>query len=391
MSVNVRGRLLALFLSAGATACGEVGPTAEITAKRTASRPSSPVLPGATPRERFEVPTMRAPEQGSDDLIGMDYDLPEGWKVLARTSDRLVNLLPAGDPEAACYLSFLGGSAGGLEANVNRWRTQFGAAPLSVDEVAALPRVTLLGRQGTLVEAAGSFTGMGEAPRAGFQMLGLVVSEPGGSLFLKFTGPSAVVEREREHFLAFASSLAVAAAHGAESPSGDGHEHAEGDGHDHGEAAAPAATPAAPVEQVNGLAWKTPVGWTVQPPRMMREVSFTLSDGAECYVTRLLADAGGLRANLDRWSDQVGRGRLSDEAFAALEEIPVLGQRVPFLDLAGVFKGMDGVERAGQGLLGVAVIRARDSLFVKLTGPEAVVRAERENFRAFVSSLEEGP
>lgn len=228
---------------------------------------------------------------------------------------------------------------------------------------------------------------MGEAPRAGFQLLGLVVSESVGSLFLKFTGPSAVVERERERFLAFARSLAVAAPHGAESPEGDGHEHSVGDGHEH----AAAATPATMVEEVNGLAWKTPVGWTVQPPRMMREVSFTLVDGAECYVTRLSADAGGLRANLDRWSDQVGRGRLSDEAFAALEEIPVLGQRVPFLDLAGVFKGMDGVERAGQGLLGVAVIRARDSLFVKLTGPEAVVRAERENFRAFVTSLEEHP
>ena len=63
---------------------------------------------------------------------------------------------------------------------------------------------------------------MGGTPRAGFQLLGLVVSEPGGSLFLKFTGPSAVVEAERERFLALAESLGVV-------------QHGPGDGHDHGE------------------------------------------------------------------------------------------------------------------------------------------------------------
>ncbi len=370
-----------LVLCAGLAACSETGPTAEITARRTASLPSSPVLPGATPRERFEAPGMRKPTQGSDDLI--DYDLPEGWKVVAPTSERFVNLRPAGDPAAECYLSFLGGSAGGLEANVNRWRTQIGAQPLGAAEVAALPKVQLLGREGTLVDVTGTFVGMGEAPRADFQLLGVVVSETAGSLFLKFTGPAALVERERERFLAFTASLRLAEAEGA----GGGHEHFEGDGHDHGAEASTVPS----LEAVDGLAWKTPVGWALQPPRPMREVSFGLAEGGECYVTRLVGDAGGLRANLDRWSDQVGRGRLTDEAFAALEQVEVLGQRVPFLELEGDFTGMDGVVRAGQGVLGVAIIRAQDSLFVKLTGPESVVRAERANFLAFVSSLEERP
>ncbi len=373
MKARQRSNLCALAFVAGVLACREAGPTAEITTQRTATRPSSRVLPGATASERFgERDETRAASDDLEDLIV--YDLPSGWKAIAPTSERLVNLRPAGDPEASCYLSFLPGGAGGLEANVNRWRTQFGAEPLGGAEVAALPTHAMLGRDATLVEAEGTFTGMGEtAPRAGFRLLGLVVSEPSGSLFLKFTAPAGLVELERERFLALASSLRLA--------EGGGEAHSADDGHDHG--AAPATA------QPGALRWAVPAGWVVQPRRAMREVTFALPAGAECYVTRLSADAGGLRANLDRWCDQFGRNALTDEAFAALERVRMLGQSVPVLALEGSFTGMDGAARDAQGLLGVACIRAQESLFVKLTGPESLVRAERANFLAFVQSLEE--
>lgn len=364
-----------LLLLAGA-ACGKVGPEAEIRARRTASRPSSPVLVGATPSQRFGAFDMGASEEPSDNLIA--YDLPSGWQALAATSERLVNLRPAGDPEASCYLSFFQGSGGGLEANVNRWRTQLGAEPQTAEVIAGLPTHELLGREATVVDVTGTFSGMGGsgAPRPGFRLLGLAVSEPSGSLFLKFTAPAELVERERERFFALASSLRLAEQHGP------------GDGHDHGDESGAGAAGAG---AGGSLSWTAPEGWSQQPPRAMREVTFTLGDGAECYVTRLVGDAGGLRANLDRWSDQVGRGRLTDAAFTALPRVVMLGQEVPWLEIEGDFTGMDGATRHGQGLLGVACIRARDSLFVKLTGPETLVRAQRENFLAFVRSLEEKP
>lgn len=378
MTSGLRSGLLGLGVLFGALGCSDAGPTAEIAARRTASRPSSPVLPGATASQRFSSQESgRDPMGGresSDDLIA--YDLPSGWVALAPTSDRLVNLRPAGDPEASCYLSFLQGSASGLAANVNRWRGQFGAEPLSGAEVEALPRHLLLGREAALVEVEGSFAGMGGAPaRAGFKLVGLAVSEPTGSLFLKFTAPAGLVELERERFFAFASSLRLS--------EGGSDEHSADDEHDHGDAAAGGSS--------GSLRWVAPAGWTVQPRRAMREVSFALPAGAECYVTRLSADAGGLRANLDRWCTQLGKEALTDEALAALERVEMLGQRVPVLALEGAFTGMDGVAREGQGLLGVACIRTEDSLFVKLTGPESVVRTERANFLAFVQSLEDQP
>jgi hypothetical protein len=355
-----------LALLAALAGCGGAGPSAPIEGRRTASLPSSPVLRGATPAQRFSSgmgAPATGPSAGSDELI--DYDLPEGWRALAPTNDRYVNLQPAGVAEAACYLSFLQGSAGGLEANVNRWRAQLGAPPLAAAEVAALPKHTLLGREATLVAASGTFTSMDGAPRAGFALLGLIVSEPDGSLFLKFTAPAEVVAAERARFLAFASSLRLARSHA----------HADEE---------PAPAP-------EGLRWTAPGGWSESAPRPMRAVTFVIEGGGECYVARLAGDAGGLAKNLDRWSQQMGGAGLSETELAALEQIPMLGRRVPLLALDGAFTGMDGEERGGHGLLGVAWIGAEQSFFVKLTGPSALVRAERDHFVAFVGSLEQVP
>jgi len=363
MTSRLRGVFFALALAAGGAACREAGPSAEITTKRIASHPSSPVIPGATVAQRFGAESEK-PRAPSDDVPSFEYDLPEGWVAVAPTRERQINLRPAGDPEAECYLSVFPGDGGGLAANINRWRGQFGAATLSEEEIGALPTVPLFNRNAVQVEAEGSFKSVGSnTAKPGFRLLGLVISEPAASLFLKFTAPAGLVELEREHFFAFARSL-----RGGE---------------------ARQETAAAGEASASRLKWEVPPGWTIQPPRMMREVSFTLPQGAECYITRLPGDAGGLRMNLDRWCSQVGREPLTDEAFAALERIDVLGQKTPLLELEGAFTGMDGVERSKQGLLGVACIRGEESLFVKLTGPESVVRAERANFRFFVESLED--
>jgi hypothetical protein len=364
--------------------CREAGPTAEITERRTASKPSKHVVPGATAAQRFGEPESDVRPDASDDMVAFDYDLPEGWVAVAPTRERHVNLRPAGDPEAECYLSIIPGGGGGLEANVNRWRGQLGAEPLTAAEIAALPRSPLFGRDATLVEVEGTYKGMGgTTPRAGFKLLGLAISEPEFGLFLKFTAPSGLVELEREHFLAFARTLRLA--------EGDAHGgHHEGDGHDHSGATGEPGAAAA-----GRLTWEVPPGWSVESPRMTggfrREVSFALPGGAECYVMRLLGDGGGLRANLDRWCDQLGHEPLTEQTLAALERVEMLGEKVPLLELEGSFTGMDGKTRAGQGLLGAACIRPGESLFVKLTGPQAVVHAERASFLAFVGSLEETP
>ncbi|MSR63254.1 MAG: hypothetical protein EXS08_12500 [Planctomycetes bacterium] len=364
MTSHARCWMTGLLLLAG-TACSHAGSSAEIVATRRASQASSPVLKGATAARRFGTAQMGAPESGSDNLI--DYDLPPGWQALPLTGERLIDLRPGGDPEASCYLSFLGGPGGGLAENVNRWRKQLGAEPLAENAILALPTHPVLTREATLVEVEGTFVGMGETPRPGHKLLGLIVSDPTGSLFLKFTAPAARVDAERERFLTFASSLRTGAEHA------------------HGAAAQPEVAMAPP----GAMTWKAPAGWAQQPPRMMREVSFAIGNGGECYISRLGAGAGGLRTNLDRWRDQFGLAPMSDTELAALQPVPILGLRAPLVELDGSYAGMSGKPVPAQALLGVALFRAQDSLFVKFTGPAEVVHAERANFLAFLASLAE--
>ena len=371
----------AALLGLCALACGEsAGPRVEISASRTATRAYKPVLPGATSQQRFGQEE-RPEANGADDLASaFAYDLPPGWEALRGTRDRLIDLRPAGDFEASCYLTFLPGGGGGLEANVNRWIGQFGGEPLSGEEIAALPRHAMLGRDATLVEVQGSFGGMDGTPRPGFALLGLILSDPSGGIFLKFTAPSARVEAERANFFALASSLRL--------NQGESGGHAE-----HGASAEPAGEHVheASAGAANGLAFLAPAGWHMTEPRAMREVNFTIAHSAEteCYITRLGGDGGGLLPNLNRWRGQFGEKPLSADELAALERVTMLGQEVAVLEVGGDFTGMDGKPRTNQGMLGVAWVGNGESLFVKLVGAKDVVHAERANFLAFVQSLRE--
>jgi len=327
-------------------------------------------VPGSTSQQRFGVDegSGAASANGLADLL--EYELPAGWQELRPTSDRLINLQPAGDAQAACYLTFLAGGGGGLESNVNRWLGQFGGEPLTAEAVAALPKHLLLGREATLVEVEGTFSGMGGEQMAGFALLGLILSDPSGGIFLKFTGPEALVAAERASFLALADSLGMK--------------------EDHAGAGGDELTPLDRPGSSGGLAFVAPSGWSQSAPRPMREVNFSLGNGAaECYVTRLGGDGGGLVPNLNRWRNQFGEAPLTAAELEALERVTMLGQAIPVLEVGGDFTGMDGATKSEQGMLGVAWIGAGESLFVKLVGPRDVVHAERANFIAFVASLKE--
>lgn len=109
----------------------------------------------------------------------------------------------------------------------------------------------------------------------------------------------------------------------------------------------------------------------------------------ECYVTVLRGDAGGILANVNRWREQMGQPALDLDGVQALPTVDVLGAPAPLVELGGDFTGMDGETTAGAALLGVVRPRATDTLFVKMTGPAAAVRAERSRFEAFCRSLRE--
>ncbi|MCP4091934.1 MAG: hypothetical protein GY747_00660 [Planctomycetes bacterium] len=133
------------------------------------------------------------------------FVLPDGWRIGPEKSMRTLNLLAGESSE--CYLILLGGEAGGLGPNINRWMGEVGLDPLTDTEIAALPTVKLFGVDSPLLEVSGDYKGMGGNDGADSTVLGVALVRPSGSAFVKMVGPSTEVAAEKQRFIELVESL----------------------------------------------------------------------------------------------------------------------------------------------------------------------------------------
>lgn len=374
-------RSATLLLLAAALAGCDRGPTATITLTRTATAPCRPVKLDATNAERFDMGQHGMPQPGMGGGGGgparerskpLAWDLPAGWTERPDEGNmRMGSFGVAGEPDADCSIVLLPGEAGGLDANVNRWRGQLGLAALSPEELAKLPTHPLLGNPALVVDATGSYKGMGQEAKANFKLLGLISQIDAGdqtfTLFVKLTGPAALVDAQRAAFFGLCDSLRFARR--GEEPQSD---------------KPPEPEPPADVPQ---LAWDAPQDWKKQGPKPMRVVTFLVRATSECYVSALPGNAGGFAANLNRWRHQMGQAPLDDASIAALPKVKLLGQDVPLIDVTGTYADMQGETHGASHMLGAIAQKGDSTVFVKFVGPESEVGPERERFLAFVSSI----
>ena len=309
----------------------------------------------ATNAERFGLrpASTSTPPAGDSPAAQFKWTTPKGWTELPPATMRAANFKPGGDERAECYLTMLAQDAGGLAANINRWRGQLSLGPLSANAIEALPRASLFGRQATLVEWDGQWQGMsGSEARSEWALTGLLLVEPGGSAFLKMTGPKATVTAERAAFLALATSFGSAAA-------------------------------AAPVPETTagGFAFEAPQGWRRAPDRSSRALTLWAGDGeeVECYVTVLGGEAGGELANVNRWRGQLSLAPIEQADLDALPPFALLGRPAKVIDIDGISGSM----------IGITCMSSTRSVFVKMTGPNDLVKAQRSSLLAFASSLKE--
>jgi len=283
------------------------------------------------------------------------FETPDGWVELAPQQFRDVNFRPGGHPELECYVTVLKGTGGGLAANVNRWRSQLGLNPISEEEAVALPAALLLGQPAVRVELSGD----GDDARA---LLGVVLSTVGSMVTVKLTGPAALVEEERAAFDRLCETLAASTSKAA---------------------VAVADNRSAP----STMAYDLPEGWVDAGASSMRIVNLRTPGSSQCYVIRLVGEAGGLTANLNRWRGEVGLEPVERAELDALTKVELLGHPVGLLEVSGEYLGMGEQAGSGMTLLGVALIGSESSLFVKMVGSEADVAAERQSFIDFLDSL----
>jgi len=192
--------LAALVLAA----CGNGGEPKQVTQTRTVTAPSAaPAMPSMGDK---------AMPAGHPSIAPFAYTTPDSWEEAPPTAMRMANFRLKSNAEAECYLTLLQGAAGGVAANVNRWRGQMQQPELTEAELAALPEVEVLGKPGKVVEITGNYVGMTGGEKPGYMLLGMVTELPGRTLFVKMTGPEAAVRPEKENFLAFCRSLREPAA-----------------------------------------------------------------------------------------------------------------------------------------------------------------------------------
>lgn len=393
---------LALLLAGSLAACSEAETHAIEPGRILEPSEGGDFLVDATPAQRFGLEPMGGMRRSS----APHWETPAGWvdETAARAPQggvgRVASFRIGEDTE--CYLTVLAGDGGGLEANVNRWRSQMSLPPLSPAEIAAAPRVPFFGGEGLLVDFEGTFTGMGGTEQGtGYRLLGLLALAGGEARFLKMTGPAEVVAREREAFLALGASFHADHEGGHdEPPAGDPHAGLAGvppvgsgvDPH-----AGLAGVP--PVGGVGGgaggLTWEAPEGWRLDPERGgMRLVTYHFGppedpDAAECFVMTLAGDGGGAFANANRWCTQMEAPEMTRARFDALERVPMLGGEGVLVEVAGRYRGMGEEDVADALLLGAIRELEGRAVFVKLVGPAAVVEPQREAFLEFCGSLEE--
>lgn len=138
------------------------------------------------------------------------------------------------------------------------------------------------------------------------------------------------------------------------------------------------------------LAFDLPQGWTELPATANRMANFRIGgeEGAECYLSLLGGDGGGLVANVNRWRQQLSLEPLDEAAVEALPRVSLFQRQAVLLECSGTWKGMDGSRSdADWGLIGLLLVNPQASAFLKMTGPGAVVTAEKERFLALSRTM----
>ena len=366
-----------LLLAAGAclVSCGReepvrvyeviVPPEARQPAAQPPMKMPSAAMPGMTPGAAGASQTVTSSP-------GFEWTVPAGWEAqpLSALTNRGHYLLPeSGGARAVVTISSYAGTAGGLAANVNRWRGQLGLPPQPDAEV----------EKSTVPLAAGSITLQavtleGAKPDGtAAAMVGAILSQPDETWFFKLTGPKASVEAARPAFEAMLKSLKPGA------PESDGGSPASGTG---------AAPPAAPSTPKPGFT--VPNGWKEQPASGMRAASFTITGpgglDADISVVRLSGDAGGDLQNVNLWRSQLDLPEIKAADLPAHLKAEKLGETE--------FRLFDGTtpapipQMAYHGRIVAAFAsKGGDTWIVRVRGEAKHLESEMPNLRAFLAGL----
>lgn len=135
--------------------------------------------------------------------------LPKGWKQGPNKGMRLASFYLADNPDAVdCYIVSLPGIAGGTEANLKRWMGQIGVDPSDANYQKLLSGAQTIRTQGGLETKFYDLMSLQAGP-SNKSMIASVISTAEATVFVKMTGTSADVKKNKDSFLELVKSLAL--------------------------------------------------------------------------------------------------------------------------------------------------------------------------------------
>lgn len=159
-----------------------------------------PFAKGGVPKVS-DKPPPPAPAQPN-----ITYSKPESWKEFRDPTGIAVAAFHAGEGERRVDITVtsLPGSAGGLLANVQRWREQLKLPRASDDDVRKEIRdINVAGMPAQMVDLLGPDTA--GSPRQ--RIVGIILTQKDASWFFKMRGPAELTAREQGPFEAFVGSV----------------------------------------------------------------------------------------------------------------------------------------------------------------------------------------
>ncbi|MHC4953629.1 MAG: hypothetical protein ACYTGZ_07045 [Planctomycetota bacterium] len=132
-----------------------------------------------------------------------------------------------------------------------------------------------------------------------------------------------------------------------------------------------------------------PEGWKKLPKKQFRDANFTLErdSSVECYLTVMPGGGGGLAGNVNRWRGQMKQPAMEPAELGKLPKAKMFGRDGVFVELNGTFTGRGGGPKDDYGFLAIYLEMPGTTLTLKMTGPNAVVSKEKDNFLKVAGTL----
>lgn len=144
--------------------------------------------------------------------------------------------------------------------------------------------------------------------------------------------------------------------------------------------------------KVGELTFTRPAKWEwVEVSSPMRKAQLKVPDaesgaGAEVVFFQFPGGAGSTQANVNRWLGQFAEPR--DKINSKIEEKTVGKTKVTYVQAEGTYKsGMPGgphTSMPGYALLGAIIETGGDNVFVRMTGPNGLVKASADDFKKMI-------